>query len=107
VGFKPTIPVFELAKTVHALDRTATVIGEAKDRVKRKFLMNVTGHTLNDNIKKGVIRNELNIFDLNIGIQNNGLNWIRHVERMEPERIPKQFVDCTTRGTRFIGRRFL
>jgi hypothetical protein len=27
VGFEPMIPVFERAKTVHALDRTATVIG--------------------------------------------------------------------------------
>jgi hypothetical protein len=27
VGFEPTIPTFELAKTVHALDRAATVIG--------------------------------------------------------------------------------
>jgi hypothetical protein len=26
MGFKPTIPVFERAKTVHALDRVATVI---------------------------------------------------------------------------------
>jgi hypothetical protein len=27
VGFEPTIPAFERAKTVHALDRTATVLG--------------------------------------------------------------------------------
>jgi hypothetical protein len=27
VEFEPTIPVFELAKTVHALDRAATVVG--------------------------------------------------------------------------------
>jgi hypothetical protein len=27
VGFEPTIPVFERAKTVHALERAATVIG--------------------------------------------------------------------------------
>jgi hypothetical protein len=27
VGFEPTIPVFEQAKTVHALDRAAAVIG--------------------------------------------------------------------------------
>jgi hypothetical protein len=27
VGFEPTIPVFEQAKTVHALDRATTVIG--------------------------------------------------------------------------------
>jgi hypothetical protein len=26
--FEPTIPVFQRAKTVHALDRAATVIGE-------------------------------------------------------------------------------
>jgi hypothetical protein len=28
VEFEPMIPVFERAKTVHALDRAATVIGE-------------------------------------------------------------------------------
>jgi hypothetical protein len=27
VGFEPTIPVFERAKTIYALDRAATVIG--------------------------------------------------------------------------------
>jgi hypothetical protein len=27
VGFEHTIPVFELAKTVHAIDRAAAVIG--------------------------------------------------------------------------------
>jgi hypothetical protein len=27
VGFEPNAPVFERAKTVHALDRAATVIG--------------------------------------------------------------------------------
>jgi hypothetical protein len=27
MGFEPTIPVLERAKTVHALDREATVIG--------------------------------------------------------------------------------
>jgi hypothetical protein len=27
IGFEPTIPVFERAKTVHASDRAATVIG--------------------------------------------------------------------------------
>jgi hypothetical protein len=27
VGFEPTIPAFELAKTVHALGRAVTVVG--------------------------------------------------------------------------------
>jgi hypothetical protein len=30
VGFGPTFPVFEWAKTFHALDSAATVIGKAK-----------------------------------------------------------------------------
>jgi hypothetical protein len=30
VGIEPTIPVFERAKTVHALDCAATVIGQVK-----------------------------------------------------------------------------
>jgi hypothetical protein len=30
--FEPTIPVFELAKTVHALDRTANVTGLNRNR---------------------------------------------------------------------------
>jgi hypothetical protein len=32
VGFEPTFPVFERAKTVHALDSAATVIGEERIR---------------------------------------------------------------------------
>jgi hypothetical protein len=31
VGFEPTIPTIERAKTVHALDRTAIVIGSGFD----------------------------------------------------------------------------
>jgi hypothetical protein len=31
VGFEPTIPAFERAKTVHSLDRAATVIGNSSD----------------------------------------------------------------------------
>jgi hypothetical protein len=30
VGFEPTIPVFERAKTVHTLDRATNVIGKWK-----------------------------------------------------------------------------
>jgi hypothetical protein len=35
VGFEPTIPAFERAKTVHALDSTATVIGSNSRQVIR------------------------------------------------------------------------
>jgi hypothetical protein len=30
-GFEPTIPVSERAKTVHAIDRSATVTGKLRD----------------------------------------------------------------------------
>jgi hypothetical protein len=38
VGFEPTIPAFERAKTVHALDRAATVIGIASSSVEIKIV---------------------------------------------------------------------
>jgi hypothetical protein len=34
--FEPTIALFERVKTVHALDRAATVIGDGKDKLKKK-----------------------------------------------------------------------
>jgi hypothetical protein len=34
VGFDPTIPAFEQVKTVHAVDRAATVIGTRWDEMR-------------------------------------------------------------------------
>jgi hypothetical protein len=46
--------------------------------------------------------------NLNNKIQNtNKLNWIPHVERMEPEGIPEQVIDYMPTGTRSIGRPML
>jgi hypothetical protein len=38
VGFEPTIPMFERAKTVHISDRVATVIGRRICYVQKKLL---------------------------------------------------------------------
>jgi hypothetical protein len=38
MGFEPTIPVFERAKTVRALDRAATVIGQDDGMGTYKFV---------------------------------------------------------------------
>jgi hypothetical protein len=35
VGFEPTIPAFERAKTVHVLDCAATVIGSSYNRLSK------------------------------------------------------------------------
>jgi hypothetical protein len=37
LGFEPTIPVFEQANTVHALDQAATVIGTLASRLMKMF----------------------------------------------------------------------
>jgi hypothetical protein len=63
VGFEPTVPVFERAKTVHALDRAATVIGSP---LKCTQL----------NIKENIIINEKIILEYasEIYCQNNKLD---------------------------------
>jgi hypothetical protein len=35
MGFEPTIPVFQQAKTIYALDRAVTVIGHLKSTYKK------------------------------------------------------------------------
>jgi hypothetical protein len=39
VGFEPTIPAFKRAKTVHALDRAAPVIGISPSNITKKILI--------------------------------------------------------------------
>jgi hypothetical protein len=60
VGFEPTIPVFERAKTVHALDRSATVVG-GFCTYKYINMINVVGYDCDSinyefqaNISKGI-----------------------------------------------------
>jgi hypothetical protein len=38
VGFETTMPVFERAKTVHASDRAATVIGDLSNTVHKYMI---------------------------------------------------------------------
>jgi hypothetical protein len=52
--------------------------------------MNAAGHTLKDRIGIEVVRNKLNILNLNILSQNNIFNCIHRVDRMEAEGIPKR-----------------
>jgi hypothetical protein len=47
VGFEPTIPVFERAKTVHDLDRAATLIGSCVNyTAKNKLLLGLYGNKI-------------------------------------------------------------
>jgi hypothetical protein len=70
--------------------------GEAKYKnIRSEFSWEYGGYRLKYQIRNTVIINELNIFKLNIIIQNNGIIWIHHVEIMEPENIPKQLMNYT------------
>jgi hypothetical protein len=52
MGFEPTIPVFEHAKTVHALDRAATVVGIWSFSVRLYVLhiLNLINQTVEDTV---------------------------------------------------------
>jgi hypothetical protein len=55
VDFEPTIPVFERAKTVHALDRVATAIGsqcytESNIKLQNNFVNFLQKHLI---VKEG------------------------------------------------------
>jgi hypothetical protein len=46
VGFEPTIPEFERAKTVHALERAATVIGTKATTLEKQNSITVSSRFL-------------------------------------------------------------
>jgi hypothetical protein len=60
VGFEPTIPVFQRAKTVHALDRAATVIGKwvTRQEIYTKKILDSTLCTSSGNMLSGSFVNK-------------------------------------------------
>jgi hypothetical protein len=58
---------------------------------------------LKDQIRNKVIINEQNILNLNKIVHNNRINWIPHVKRLKPERIPRYLMEYTPTGTRSAG----
>jgi hypothetical protein len=56
VGFEPTTTEFELAKTVHALDRAATLIGAFLN-----YAQNNSRHRLNENVRMSLSFKRLHI----------------------------------------------
>jgi hypothetical protein len=66
VGFEPTMPVFERAKTVHALDRMATAIWASLHSMTHKncmeLLFMLTGRSMN---KHCALRHKLRFFSSN------------------------------------------
>jgi hypothetical protein len=55
VGFEPTIPEFELAKTVHAFDRAATVIGASRIQLFSKRQLQLTSRSKLESVSHTLI----------------------------------------------------
>jgi hypothetical protein len=51
VGFEPTTPVFERAKTVYALDREVTVIGKSSNQLVNKLFRKLRSHSVSPSAK--------------------------------------------------------
>jgi hypothetical protein len=59
VGFEPTIPVFKQVKTVHALDRTTTVIGNKRHWKRLNYN---TDHIIHLSLTKNFMKYLINRF---------------------------------------------
>ena len=69
-----------------------------------RFLRRVSGHTLRDHIRNTTIREELHIYDLNDKIADMKVQWLQHIDRMDPEILTKQVLHYTPTGRCSVGR---
>ncbi|PSN35900.1 hypothetical protein C0J52_26559 [Blattella germanica] len=74
------------------------------ETAEMRFLRRVSGHTLRDHIRNTTIREELHIYDLNDKIADMKVQWLQHIDRMDPERLTKQVLHYTQTGRRSVGR---
>jgi hypothetical protein len=69
-----------------------------------RFLRSVAGYRLIGHRRNEGIREELQIIDINLRIENYQIKWLQHLERMEQNRIPKLLLNYKPRGRRDQGR---
>jgi hypothetical protein len=68
------------------------------------FLRSVAGYRLIDHRRSECIREELQITDINSRIKYYQMKWLKNLERMEQNRIPKLLLNYKPRGRRDQGR---
>lgn len=69
-----------------------------------RFLRSVEGVSRSDRIPNDEIRQRLEISAILDKINKNKENWKNHVNRMSPNRLPKQILSYNPTGTRSVGR---
>jgi hypothetical protein len=84
---------------------TLTKIQKSRlEAAEMRFLRSVAGYRLIDHKRNEVIREELQIIDINSRIKDYQIKWLQHLERMEQNRIPKLLLNYKPRGRRDQGR---
>jgi hypothetical protein len=74
------------------------------EAAEMRFLRSVKGYTRLDKIRSKVIRNELEISEIQDVRSKHKQNWFNHLERMENTRLPKHALNYKPRGRRDRGR---
>jgi hypothetical protein len=115
VGFEPTITVFEGAKTVHALDSAATVIGKILHcresnpgrpaRSPSRYLLSFPAPLYSTGSGKWR-RNKVRTRNEEIGkqVHEKKKDWPQPVQRMSSERAPEQILYYQPTEKRDLGR---
>ncbi|PSN38586.1 hypothetical protein C0J52_26011 [Blattella germanica] len=94
------VPLLTYGSENWALNRS----GRRRIEAEMRFLRRVSGHTLWDHIRNTTIREELHIYDLNDKISDMKIQWLQHIDRMDPERLTKQVLHYIPTGRRSVGR---
>jgi hypothetical protein len=69
-----------------------------------RFLRAVAGVTLRDRVRSEDVRKRLQTGNVFEDIKQYQRKWLEHVERMSPERLPRQAYLYTPTGRRNLGR---
>lgn len=69
-----------------------------------RFFRSVKGCTRLDKILNQDIRSDFGMYKSAEEIQIKPTNWLKHVERMDDNRLPKLILNCKPTGRRTVGR---
>jgi hypothetical protein len=90
VGFEPMIPAFERAKTVHALDRAATVFGVPLV-YPYIFFCNILDF-LEKRLLQAICMLHVTVIYIYLGLATNFLLWLAHLFCISPVLFPDLFL---------------
>jgi hypothetical protein len=73
------------------------------EATQMKILRHLLGITKLDMERSQSVREKLGVQNIVLEIKQHQREWLRHVERMNTDGIPKQALKCRPKGKRSIG----